>query len=126
MPDEDADQHRVWKNRRTNGRFRPGKSGNPSGRPKRSLSTNAVFQRMLSSKVPVISDGKRRMVTVVEAMAERVKRESLTGPLRGLEKGIAVAKDYSLNDPPEDKKTYDLSKLTDEELDQYGRLAAKL
>lgn len=125
MSDED-DQHRIWKSRRKNGQFRSGVSGNPSGRPRKARSTQAVFKAMLASKVPVTRDGKVSHLTVIEAMAERVKREALTGPLRGLEKGVLVAQKYSLDDPPKKEETqYDLSRLTDEELDQYGRLAAK-
>lgn len=120
------DDHQVFSNRRSNGQFRPGKSGNPSGRPKKSLSTQSVFRAMLMSKVSVLKDGKRVTLTVVEAMAERVKREALAGPLRGLERGIAVAQKYSLLEVPPDEQAPDLSRLSDEDLELYGMLAAKL
>lgn len=84
---------------------------------------------MLLSKVAIRIDGKVRHLTVIEAMAARVKREALTGPLRGLEKAIAVAQMYSLDDPPDHKAAQpeiDLTSLTDEELEWYGRLSAKL
>lgn len=80
-----------------------------------------------NSKRTALFASKIRGLTVIEAMAARVRREALTGPLRGLEKGIAVAQLYSLDDPPAKREaTVDLSILTDEELGWYGKLAAKL
>jgi hypothetical protein len=81
---------------------------------------------MLASKVTMTVDGKARLLTVTEAMAARVKREALAGPLRGLERGVAFAQLYSLDDAHDKTVEVDLSILTDEELHQYGRIASKL
>lgn len=124
--------HKRHPNRYSNGRFRRGVSGNPKGRPRKARSTRAIFQEMLTSKVTMKVDGKLRRLSVTEAMAARVKREALAGPLRGLEKGITIAQLYSVADPREPKQQtepeqeIDLSSLTDEELEWYGRIAAKM
>ncbi len=118
--------HRSLNDRRSNGQFQKGCSGNPKGRPRKSRSTKGIFQAMLNSKVPVRTGGRTIKISVVEAIAERVKREALTGPLRGLEKGVAVAQKYSLNEAVDEEKPIDLTILTLDELDSYGRLVAKL
>ena len=121
-----AELHGAFPDRYKNGQFRKGRSGNPSGRPRKCLSTASVFRDMLLSKVDLLSDGRAIRVTVLEAIAQRVKKEALKGSLAGLEKGIAVAQKYSLADLPPPEPKYDLSLLSDEELEWYGRLAAKL
>jgi hypothetical protein len=120
------DIHDKDPRRRKNGQFRTGVSGNRRGRPRKARSTRAIFQEMLRSKVPMMVDGKLQRLSVVEAMAARVKREALAGPLRGLEKGLLVAEKYSFDDPPPGDEQADLSMLSDDELEIYGRLASKL
>ncbi len=126
MPSDAEAPHKAYPNRTAKGRFRTGFSGNRLGRPARVRSTKSVFQAMLASKVAMRIDGKLQTISVTEAMAARVKREALTGPLRGLEKGIAVAQMYSLEDPPKREQKIDLSLLTDEELAWYGRILSRL
>lgn len=129
MDAEDAPEtegHERYRGRSRSGQFVKGHCGNPKGRPRRARSTRAIFQAMLSSKVTMTIDGKVRMLTVTEAMAARVKREALAGPLRGLERGVAVAQLYSLEDARDKTVELGLSILTDEELEQYGRIAAKM
>jgi hypothetical protein len=124
--DDNNDAHEKYRGRTNKGQFQKGHCGNPKGRPRQARSTRAIFQQMLASKVAMTIDGKVRMLTVTEAMAARVKREALAGPLRGLERGVAVAQLYSLDDAPDKQTVADLSILTDKELDDYGRIAAKL
>jgi hypothetical protein len=82
---------------------------------------------MLQSKVPTKVDGRIVMMTVVEAMAARIKREALAGPLRGLEKGLSVAEKYSLPDlQPKDDEPADFSQLTTAEKLQFEQLISKV
>jgi Family of unknown function (DUF5681) len=124
--DEDDDRHPRYPGRRRNGQLRKGFSGNRKGRPRRARSTRAIFQEMLQSKVPMMVNGKLKKMTVVEAMAARVKREALAGPLRGLEKGVGVAQMYSLPELVDEEKQINFEVLTDEEFETYGRLLHKL
>jgi hypothetical protein len=58
-------------------------------------------------------------------MAARVKREALTGPLRGLETAMAMAQRYSPEDLPP-APGWDFKWLDDEELDHFHVLLAKV
>lgn len=124
--DEGEAAHERYRGRKTNGQFQKGHCGNPKGRPRRARSTRAIFQQMLASKVPMTIDGKIRLLTVTEAMAARVKREALDGPLRGLERGVAVAQLYSLDEAVDEPQEADLSSLHDSELYEYARLVYKI
>jgi hypothetical protein len=61
-------------------RFKPGKSGNPSGRPKGSFSAKAILARMLKEKVPAEKDGKAykisRWEVVVSSIMEKAEQDS--------------------------------------------------
>ncbi|MEW9922579.1 DUF5681 domain-containing protein, partial [Marimonas sp. MJW-29] len=47
--------------------FKPGKSGNPKGRPKGSLDFKTHVQEMLSRQVTITDGGKRRRISALEA-----------------------------------------------------------
>jgi hypothetical protein len=126
MNDIPDDPHRVFRGRRKNGQFQKGVSGNRKGRPRRSRSTRKVMQDMLASKVPTMINGRVQYLTTIEAMAARVKREALTGPLRSLETAITIAQRYTLEDREPEHKSWDLSLLNDDELGQLHRVLAKL
>ena len=123
---EDDDRHPRFPGRRRNGQCRKGHTPNPRGRPRKARSTRAIFQEMLQSKVPMMVGNKQKKVTVVEAMAARVKREALTGNLRALERGLAVARAYSISEPEPEGPPWDLSRLTDDELDVFESLLGKI
>ena len=125
---DDDDRHPRYPGRRRNGQARKGYTPNPRGRPPEAQSTKEVFRKMLRSKVTVVIDGVEMKQTVLEALADRVKRVGLTGPLRGLDKAIAVAQQYSEPDRPprEAEPLPDLSLLSDEDLALYGMLSAKV
>lgn len=48
--------------------FKPGKSGNPKGRPKRSTDTAEILRRVLTEKIAVTVGGKRISMTKLDAM----------------------------------------------------------
>lgn len=122
----DDDRHPRFPGRRRNGQCRKGYTPNPRGRPRQARSTRAIFQEMLQSKVPMMVGKKQKKVSVLEAMAARVKREALTGNLRWLERGLAVARAYSTSEPAPAGPPWDLSRLTDEELDAFESLLGKI
>ena len=98
-------------------RFKPGQSGNPKGRPRRGHSTADVFEAMFRSIVTIVVDGKRRRVTVREAMAMRTKKEVLNGNPRVIERWLAYAEKVEQRSAERhaDRKL-DLTGLTDEQL----------
>lgn len=51
--------------------FRKGKSGNPSGRPKRILSNGETVLRELNRKVTIVEKGKKRRITMLDAIVRK-------------------------------------------------------
>jgi hypothetical protein len=72
--------------------FKPGRSGNPKGRPKglRNFTTDA--RAMLKSKVPYTGpDGRRKTISAQEASFVRLKEMALRGDARGLDRLLGIA-----------------------------------
>ena len=97
-------------------RFKPGESGNPRGRPRRSHSTAAVFEAMFRSTVPMMVDGRRRRLTVRQAMALRAMKEILTGNPRAIERWLTYAEKVEPRVIETDALQLDCDSLTEEQL----------
>ena len=65
-------------------RFKAGKSGNPRGRPKGTLNMATVLERALREKVVINENGKRKMITKLEAAIKQLVNKAATGDLRAL------------------------------------------
>jgi hypothetical protein len=127
MDDDQTEMHPRIAGRRRNGQFPKGVSGNPKGRPRKARSTKAIIQDMLASKVLMTVEGRPKLLSVTEAMAARVKVEALTGSLRGLERGVAIAERYSFEDPdPPELGLVDISMLSREERKLFLELLRKV
>ena len=60
--------------------FQPGKSGNPKGRPKKTPTVNEVFLKELLSPVTItLTDGTKRKIPKVQAIAKRFSNEAVNG-----------------------------------------------
>jgi hypothetical protein len=57
--------------------FKPGRSGNPRGRPVASISVSDAMEKVLSRKVNLTLDGKRKRVPITEALMWKSVREAL-------------------------------------------------
>ena len=92
--------------------FKPGGKGGP-GRPKGETTLEAAMRRMFGSTVQVTSNGEAREVSMVQALAERAKKEFLTGSARSLELGLELALKYGPADSTiDDIPVLDFSELT--------------
>lgn len=61
-------------------RFRKGQSGNPRGRPRKQPKPQpSAFDVVIDRTLTIVQDGKRREVTVDEALQHRTYQEALTG-----------------------------------------------
>lgn len=65
-------------------RFKKGVSGNPKGRPKGTLNVATVLTRTLREKVAITVNGRRRMVTKLEAAVKQLVKKATAGDLRAL------------------------------------------
>lgn len=54
------------------GQFKPGQSGNPKGRPRAAPDLRDILSRALATRVPVTENGRRRTITMVEAVIRGV------------------------------------------------------
>lgn len=62
--------------------FKKGSSGNPKGRPKAVTTADEALQRRLFSTLTVTENGKRRKITVIEAILGRTAQAALSGDHR--------------------------------------------
>lgn len=59
--------------------FKPGQSGNPKGRPRRSTSAGAELLKSLRTEMPVTIDGERKEMRRDRALYEGLVRDALKG-----------------------------------------------
>jgi hypothetical protein len=59
--------------------FKPGKSGNPRGRPKGSRSPQAAFQHIINETVPVTEKGRTRRMTRDDVISRRLTDDAMRG-----------------------------------------------
>jgi replication-associated recombination protein RarA len=66
------------------GRFKPGTSGNPKGRPKGTRNFVTLLQQELQQTITVNENGKKKKVTRQQAMVKRVVTNALNGDARAI------------------------------------------
>ena len=66
------------------GRFKPGTSGNPKGRPKGSRNFATLLEQELQQTITVNENGKKKKVTRQQAMVKRVVTNALNGDARAI------------------------------------------
>jgi hypothetical protein len=72
-------------------RFKPGKSGNPKGRPKGSKNAQSLAKAELNRKVVVTVSGKKRSMTVAEIASRRLGDKAMAGDAKAFSFLIAIA-----------------------------------
>src|SRR3954467_1148505 len=65
-------------------RFKPGQSGNPSGRVKGSKNLKSLFHQILNEQIPLIDGSQSKKVTKAEAIMRRLIIGALKGDSRSL------------------------------------------
>jgi hypothetical protein len=74
-------------------RFKKGVSGNPKGRPKRSLNVATAFTKALREKVVINEAGQRKTVTKLEAALKQLVNKAASGDIRALRQLVELARD---------------------------------
>ena len=86
-----------------NSRFKPGRSGNLKGRPRGSLNLATVLQRALREKVVITSNGRRKLITKLEAAIMQLVDKAGSGDshsIRHLCQLVASAEERSVEVEP--------------------------
>ena len=66
-------------------RFKPGRSGNPRGRPKGTLNMATVLERTLRERVVINENGRRKTITKLEAAIKQLTNKAASGELKALQ-----------------------------------------
>lgn len=72
-------------------RFKPGQSGNPSGRPKGRVSYQSLVDRELRKFVVITENGRSRRMTKKEVIIRRLAHEGIKGEYRAIELLLKLA-----------------------------------
>ncbi|HYL33442.1 MAG TPA: DUF5681 domain-containing protein [Stellaceae bacterium] len=80
MPEHDNSSYTVGYGRPPrSSQFKPGKSGNPKGRPKGAKNFATVIQEELEVKIAVTENGRRRKITKRQAVAKQLVNKAAAG-----------------------------------------------
>ena len=107
------------------GQFQKGCKPGP-GRPQGSSTMAGALKKVFRGKVPYLENGKRKEGPATVALAKRALQHGLSGSARANEAARELAAKYGPEEPTNPPTDYDLSVLTAEELEWYGRLSCKL
>ena len=95
-------------------RFKPGKSGNPRGRPKGSRNVSAVLLDVIRQKVPVTENGKTRRIPALEVMLRRLANDAMRNDPRALKLVLSLVDQYG--ESPEAQSRLDEVLAEDKEI----------
>jgi hypothetical protein len=94
--------------------FQPGKSGNPSGRPKNSKNLLAEIFDELSAVEHVREGGKEVKTTKARAIAKQLVRAAIDGDLRAAKIVMSFCvQNYDDNEPGDEPSAQELAVLND-------------
>jgi hypothetical protein len=74
-------------------RFKPGQSGNPKGRPRRTRTTAAIIREALKETVPVTENGRRRSINKLEIIIKQAINDAAKGDARARKDVFALWSD---------------------------------
>jgi hypothetical protein len=81
----------VTEPRDPSGRFRPGQTGNPNGRPRKHHGVDAAVTRALQEKITVTERGRRRRKSKLEVTAAQIANQGAGGDLRAAKLALDLA-----------------------------------
>jgi hypothetical protein len=96
----EGDEERVGHGRSRDTRFRPGQSGNPRGRPKRSRALGAIVARAFGEVVEAKENGKPTRMTKLEATVKQLVNRAASGDQRAAQFLLPLLRDALAAAPP--------------------------
>jgi hypothetical protein len=116
-----------YKNPPKHSQFKPGKSGNPRGRPKKDKDTGLIklTGRLLNQPTVITKNGKREKASIVEALILKIIQDAFAGNTKAQE---FLLKYYLQYVPPVnfDRFKFDAKEMTPEEASRRYREIMKL
>jgi hypothetical protein len=98
MKAKDEDANSVgYKKPPQHTQFKPGQSGNPKGRPKKTASLTEIVAKEVRRKIQIVINGKRKRVSVLEAIV----KQHLSKAAAGDPKSVAILFGQLKEAPPE-------------------------
>lgn len=79
--------------------FKPGASGNPRGRPRRSKNIDTLFEQQLDRLVTVTREGRKARVSVREVIVMNIVKAAANGDARARELVLRHMRDNGKSDP---------------------------
>jgi hypothetical protein len=106
-------------------RFQPGRSGNPNGRPRSRKDTEPAIDRVLSERFVVVDRGRKRRIPAEEVIYRQLRTKAMNGDIKAA-KYLDERKERSpSSEAPKLEASWDLSRLTREDLETLRHLAIK-
>jgi Family of unknown function (DUF5681) len=75
--------------------FKPGRSGNPKGRPKGPRSIGAILREAIGQKVPVAEGGRTRRLPALEVMLRRLVNEAMRSDPKAIKLLLSLVERYT-------------------------------
>jgi hypothetical protein len=99
-------------------RFKKGQSGNPRGRPKGSKNLPTLLTEALNEAVVVAENGRRRKITMRQAIIKQLVKRSATADLRAMKILLDMVRDLEGQTEPASPETSEFSEADEKVLEQ--------
>jgi hypothetical protein len=99
-------------------RFKKGQSGNPRGRPKGSKNLPTLLSEALNEPVVVAENGRRRKITMRQAIIKQLVKRSATADLRAMKILLDMVRDLESQTEPASPETAEFSETDAKVIEQ--------
>jgi hypothetical protein len=99
-------------------RFKKGQSGNPRGRPKGSKNLPTLLSEALNEPVVVAENGRRRKITMRQAIIKQLVKRSATADLRAMKILLDMVRDLESQNEPASPETAEFSETDAKVIEQ--------
>jgi Family of unknown function (DUF5681) len=99
-------------------RFKKGQSGNPRGRPKGSKNLPTLLSEALNDPVVVAENGRRRKITMRQAIIKQLVKRSATADLRAMKILLDMVRDLESQTEPASPETAEFSETDAKVIEQ--------
>jgi hypothetical protein len=99
-------------------RFKKGQSGNPRGRPKGSKNLPTLLSEALNEPVVVAENGRRRKITMRQAIIKQLVKRSATADLRAMKILLDMVRDLESQTEPASPETAKFSEADAKVIEQ--------